>query len=188
MTRTLSKRGHRSAISLCAAAAAIFAAASPAFAETAVGSSEAAVVTPLSLVKRDDLSMGTIITGTTADTVTLAVDGTRSSSGGHVTFIGSTHAVARFAGQGALSQSVIITISTSTNLTGPGPQMLMDNFQFGPDSTVPGTYLPVGTGGNIVLTDPSGVYGFVVGADLAVGANQPSGTYSGTFDVTADYL
>ena len=142
---------------------------------------------PLTLIKRDDLNMGVIIAGNNADIVTLNVNGTRSS-GGNVSLTGSSHQVARFAGQGSIGQLVTISIDNSTNLTGPGPQMLMNNFQFGPDSTAPGTYLPTGLGGNIVLLDPSGVYGFVVGADLAVGANQPGGTYSGTFDVTADYL
>ena len=171
-----------------AASAAMLGTHGAAMAETEATNAEAAVVTPLTLIKRADLDMGTIVPSASADTVTLSTNGTRSSGSGNVTLIGSNHQVARFAGQGSLGQLVLISIDTSTNLTGPGPQMVMDNFQFGPDTTLPGTYLPTGLGGNIVLLDPSGAYGFVVGADLAVGANQPGGQYSGTFDVTADYF
>lgn len=41
-------------------------------------------------------------------------------------------------------------------------------------------------GGGLVL-DAAGNAGFTVGATLLVGANQPEGTYNGTFDVTVVY-
>ncbi|MFC4292774.1 DUF4402 domain-containing protein [Sphingorhabdus arenilitoris] len=184
---TINLKSSKLAIASIAAYAAMLGPTNAAYAATESANGEAAIVQPLTLIKRDDLNMGTIIPGVSADVVTLNVNGSRSS-GGNVSLIGANHQVARFAGQGSLGQLVIISIDPSTNLTGPGPNMLMNNFQFGPDNSVPGTYLPLGVGGNIVLLDPSGVYGFVVGADLAVGAGQPGGTYSGTFTVTADYL
>jgi len=187
MGQKIIKSGRKLVITCIAATAAMLGSTGVAHAETEAGVAEAAVVTPLTLVKRDDLHMGTIIPSGSADIVTLNVNGNRTS-GANVTLIGNSHRVARFAGQGSLGQLVIISIDTSTSLTGPGPNMLMNNFQFGPDTTLPGTYLPTGPTGNVVLLDPSGVYGFVVGADLAVGANQPGGQYSGTFDVTADYF
>jgi hypothetical protein len=172
--------------SLCILIAAPVASISTAYADTKPADGVAAVVTPLSLVKRADLDMGIIIPGNSPSTVTLETDGTRSSTG-TVTLTGTDHNVARFAGLGSQNQRVEIDLPTSINLTGPGPSMVMDNFDFGPDATLPGTYARVGSTNGIDLLDPTGAFGFVVGATLQVGGNQPGGTYTGSFDVTADY-
>jgi len=78
-----------------AAIAAISAVAMPVQAETASLEGRTAIVTPLSLVKIDDLKFGTIISSPVAGTVTISPeDGSRDSTGG-VTLIGSSHSRAK---------------------------------------------------------------------------------------------
>ena len=186
MGQKIIKSGRKLAITYIAAAAAMLGSTSGAHAETEPGDAVAAVVTPLTIIKRADLDMGRMIAGTAGGTVTLDVSGARTATG-TVTLIGTDFGLARFAGQGTTNQRVQIQLPNNINLTGPGPQMRMDNFEFGPDATLPGTYIRLGNSPNIRLQDPSGAFGFVVGADLDVGANQPGGVYSATFDVTANY-
>jgi len=72
-----------------------------------------------------------------------------------------------------LNKSFVITLPDSANLSnGSGGTMQLTNFT----SNQPGGGLFSGSGQ--VLT---------VGATLTVDANQPRGTYSGTFNITINY-
>ena len=144
------------------------------------------VVTPLTLVKRDDLNFGRLFPGSSGGIVTMNVNGSRTA-GGTIILVGNDFQLARFAGQGSINQRVQIRLPNNIDLTGPGPAMRLSNFRFGPDPELPLTFGQLGNSTNIRITGTAGIFGFVVGGDLQVGANQPSGTYSGSFDVTVNY-
>ena len=172
---------------LLAAAFAVAAAwASPALAAPGSAKAEGVIVARLSLIKDDDLLFGNIIRGTTAGTVIIAPAGTRTSTGG-VTLAPSTFQPARFAGFGAANQSVQISMSANTiTLTrvGGGATMTVDTWIIGSTPTAQLTTTPL----TFTIGSATGLFNFPLGATLRVGANQASGTYTGTFSVTLNYL
>ncbi len=146
--------------------------------------SQAVIVRPLSFFKVQDLLFGSIVRGTTAGTVTVAPDGTRTSTGG-VTLVGTGYQPARFAGDGDPGQTVRIRMNTPTiTITGPGAPMTVDTFTIGstPTNTVLG-----GGWDNFTLGGAGGVFNFPLGARLQVNANQAAGTYTGTFSIELQY-
>ena len=150
---------------------------------TTSGDAQIAVVTPLSFIQVDNLDFGTIISGNTAGTVTLSGTNTRTATGG-VVLVGNDHQSARFAGMGTVTRRVRIRITPNTiTLTGPGPSMTVNNFTINPQ----GTLLQLGASPNYIILPLNGVFWFRVGGRLSVGANQPPGYYSGTFNATLDY-
>jgi hypothetical protein len=82
--------------------------------------------------------------------------------------------VATFDLEGESGNDVIITLPASTTITNGTQTMLVDNFVSDPDDTN-----PVTLGGTPTVLS--------VGATLNVAANQASGTYTGTFDVSINY-
>jgi hypothetical protein len=156
----------------------------PALAQAVSGDAQIAIVRPLSFIEVDNLNFGDIIPSNTAAQVTLTPAGVRTATGGAV-LVGNDHQSARFAGMGTVAQRVRIRITpNSIALTGPGPSMTVDNFTIDPQ----GTLLRLGASPNYIILPLNGVFWFRVGARLTVGANQPAGRYSGTFNATLDYL
>jgi Domain of unknown function (DUF4402) len=154
-----------------------------AHAEAMSGEAQIAVVTPLSFIEVNDLDFGRIIPSNTAGTVTLSPTNVRTATGG-IALVGTDFQSARFAGRGTVLQRVRIRIAPNTiTLTGPGPSMTVTNFTIDPQ----GTLLQIGGGPNYRILPLNGIFWFNVGARLSVGANQPGGSYSGTFNVTLDY-
>lgn len=150
---------------------------------TMSGDAQIAMVTPLSFISVDNLDFGSVIPSNTVGTVTISTTGVRTATGG-VIVTGTGHQAARFAGMGSQNQRVRIRITPiAISLTGPGPAMTVDNFVIGTNPTL----LQVGGSPNYRIQPANGVFWFTVGARLNVGANQPAGTYSGTFSATLDY-
>lgn len=144
---------------------------------------QVAVVTPLSFVNYENLDFGKIIPANVAGTVTISTDNIRSATNG-IVLVGTDFQVARFAGMGAQGRRVRIRVTPATlTLAGPGPAMTVSNFAIGFDSTLQ----QVGGSPNYRIQAANGVFIFTVGGRLNVGANQPPGTYSGTFTATLDY-
>ena len=173
----------RAAICVPAIAAALIALAAPAHAADMPGTTTATVVRPNSLVKTDDLDFGTIISGATGGTVSLdAITGARTRTGG-ATLVGNDAQRAQFQGTGGL---LLISVSGSTSVTlsraGGGATPM----------TATLTRAASTSGGGIALLGttllPSGVQTYYIGGTLTVPANQPEGTYSGTFTLTVNYL
>jgi hypothetical protein len=155
-----------------------------AHAQTTTGDTQVAVVTPLSFIQVEDMEFGTIIPGNVAGTVTLSASGTRTATGG-IVLIGNGQQAGRFAGMGTVLQRVRIRITpTPIVLTGPGPSMTVTNVTIDPQ----GTLLQIGASPNYRILPLNGIFWFNVGGRLNVGANQPAGFYSGTFNATLDYL
>lgn len=166
---------------LCAALA--FASA-PAFAQNVSSDAQIAIVTPLSFISVEDLEFGSVIPSATAGRVTVSVSGVRTATNG-IVLVGNGHQAARFAGMGSQNQRLRIRITPNAiALTGPGPSMTVDNFVIGPAPSLQ----PAGASPNFRIIPADGIFWFTVGARLTVGANQPAGTYSGTFSATLDYL
>lgn len=174
---------------ITAAVALAAAASSPAEAQNSFagqGLSEAVVVSPLSFFKVDDLVFGRIVPGTTAGTVVIAPNGTRTATGGVRLASGVPHQPAAFAGRGSFNQIVTISINaTSRTLTRQGgtQTMVMDTFVIGSTPTTTLTTAPLA----FRIANANGMFQFPVGARLRVGANQAPGIYAGTFTLTLNY-
>jgi hypothetical protein len=152
-------------------------------AETMSGDAQIAVLTPLSFIQVENMEFGRIIPSTTAGTVTLSPNNVRTATGG-IVLVGNDHQPGRFAGMGTFLQRVRVRITPNNiTLTGPGPSMIVNNVTIDPQ----GTLLQIGGGPNYRILPLNGIFWFNVGGRLNVGANQPAGYYSGTFNATLDY-
>jgi len=166
-----------------AVATAIAALCGPAHAADLGGTANAAVVRPNTLIKTDDLDFGTLISGPTGGTVTInPLTNGRGAIGG-ATLVGNDGRRAVFQGTGGI---FLITVSGSTSATltragGGAPAMTATLVRAASTS-----------GGGIALLGgtllPSGVQTYYIGGTLNVPANQPAGSYSGTFTLTVNYL
>lgn len=151
----------------------------------ATARAEAVIVAPLSFFKVDDLNFGRIIPGTTAGTVVLAPDGSRTATGGARLASGASQP-ARFAGMGRYNQQVAISISSMTSTltrAGGGGTMNFDTFIIGSSPVIALTTAPRA----FRISSTTGQFNFPVGATLRVKANQAPGVYSGTFAITLSY-
>jgi spore coat protein U-like protein len=156
---------------------------STAYAQTMSADTQVAVVTPLSFIQVEDMEFGSIIPGNVAGTVTLSPSNVRTATGG-IVLVGNGHQPGRFAGMGTFQQRVRVRVTPVTiTLTGPGPSMTVNNFVIDPQ----GTLSQIGASPNYRISPANGIFWFNVGGRLNVGANQPAGTYSGTFTATLDY-
>lgn len=143
---------------------------------TATSNAAAVIIAPLSITNTAGLHFGTIMRSATAGTVTIATDGTRSSLGGvTLSALAPAHSAAAFNVEGESGRTVTITLPASTTIVNAATDdMIVDAFVSNPDDANPVTL----TGAATVLQ---------VGATLNVDANQPSGTYTGTFNVSVNY-
>lgn len=152
--------------------------AAPAHARTIAATGRAVIVQPLTLVNTAPLSFGAIVPGTGAGTVTVSETGTRTSTGS-VSLVAGTVSAAGFTGMtdGFPFFVIISNPPASVTLTraGGGATMTADDF------VVEG-----GSGLRLIATNS--IFTFRVGATLQVGANQPKGSYNGTFNMTVTYF
>ena len=153
--------------------------ASATHAAPATGTSRTVVIRPGSLVAVDPLNFGALISGSTAGTVVIKIDGSRTISGG-VTAGGTTFSAARFGGLDVTTPfRVFIHAPTPATVT-------LTRVGGGATMTVTNLIAELGEG---TYTAPANVpFAVRVGGQLNVGANQMQGSYSGTFDLTVDYL
>jgi hypothetical protein len=150
--------------------------------QTAVDA-QIAVVRPLEFIRVENLDFGRVIRSSTAGTVTIAPDGTRTKTGG-VTLIGTGFQAAEFAGMGTNNQRVDVSLGANQIfVTGPGAPMRVHTFVIGSTPTAVLTTTPR----RFRINSPTGIFIFPVGATLDVGANQAPGTYNGTWTITLNY-
>lgn len=147
--------------------------ASAAQAATATGTAKAKILRQITLTNTSDLQFATIISGATASTVAVSTAGAATCGAG-LTCTGTTTA-ANFNIQGTNNAVVLVGGDTSVTLNG----------SLGGTMTAALSYSAT----SVTLTNGPGTVGgsFQVGGTLSVGANQASGDYSGTFEVTANY-
>lgn len=129
----------------------------------------------LSISSIQDLRFGSFARGT-GGTVSIAVTGMRSATGGAVLLTAASGQAAKFQVTGTPNQTFAITLPAvgSVALTNAGGQsMPLDDFVSSPTTT-----------GTLSV---SGVQTFCVGARLTVSSGQATGNYSGSFNVYVDY-
>jgi hypothetical protein len=167
-------------LNVCLAAlAATFVAATPAVAQqrTASGEARGVVLSPLSLVNNGALDFGTVASSSTAGNVAVDADTGLRTVGGGVVAVPSTPTRARFDGLGQAGQTVILTLTPPTgNVLVSGTNSVAVNSMSLDQSGA--TTRVIGAGGN---------FSVYVGGDFGIAANQPNGTYSALFALTADY-
>ncbi|MGP1353985.1 MAG: DUF4402 domain-containing protein [Parasphingopyxis sp.] len=159
-------------ITVFAAGAAMASFGSAANAATATADATAEILQQVQISKTADLNFGTIVPDdTVAGTVSVAANaaGTRNC-GGLTCAGGALVSSAAFDVTGANGLSVDVALSGLTQLTSGTNSM--------PISLSASSTTLAMTGSAVAL---------YVGGDLSVAANQPAGTYDGTFTVTADY-
>lgn len=161
-----------------ATVAAIALGSAPAAAVTPTTQSDgkALVLIPLTLTKIDDLDFGSVVPSPVPGTVTINPStGARTFTGG-VTLVPSDAGFhAYFGGAGTPSQQVLVALSPPVALTN------------GAGDTIPVVGLTL-DGPPMRTIDPVSRTFFVgVGGTLSIAANQPVGTYSANFWVTAVY-
>jgi hypothetical protein len=116
------------------------------------------------------LGFGQIVAGTGSGSVALSPSGARSSLGDVTLGNGLAARAATFAVTGDVAVSYGVSLPSSASLVSGGDSMTIDAFTH--------DALGVLAGGTEV---------FHVGATLHVSAAQPSGDYSGSFDVVVTY-
>ena len=155
----------------CRAAAALFALAiaAPVLAETEGATGRSIVLNPLNVTNTEDLDFGDLSSGATTGRAIVDANTDALTTTGGVTPLGGTPNAAIFYAVGTLNRLFIVQI--------PSGSITLTN----------------GSGGTMTVSPvnrnlgPTGVAVIRVGGRLNVGANQASGTYSGTFTVTVVY-
>jgi hypothetical protein len=171
---------------LAAAACLAGALAAPAHAATAPAAGRAVIVTPLSLVNIGGLHFGNIIPGATPGTVTVNQNtGIRTATGG-ATLAGGPVSRAGFQGLTGGFGIVQVTIPAApVTLNRAGGGSMNANLVL---SNLPGFVFINGPTNKVSIIGSNTLFSFAVGGTLNVGANQLQGTYTATFNVTANYF
>ncbi len=166
-------------LNLClAAVAATLVAATPAVAQQASATAEArgVVLSPLTLTKVTDLDFGTVAATSALGTVSVNADtGIRTVSGG-VVAVPSAFSRARFDGLAQAATTVQLTLVPPTG-----------NILISGSNSVGVSNMSFDSAGTVRVVPAGGSFSAFVGADFDIAANQPNGTYSALFQVTADY-
>ncbi len=146
------------------------------------GSAEVTVVEPIGIQPVAELRFGRIMQPTTAGTLRLTYAGAVTETGG---VIGRSNTPQDFNGRGPGAFAVfgdanrlfLAFLPNSTTISNGSATMLVNQFQANP-------------GGLLGLRqfNASGYAPLLIGARLNVGANQATGTYTGTYNVTVLYL
>jgi Domain of unknown function (DUF4402) len=137
----------------------------------------ALVLIPLTLTKIDDLDFGTVVPSGLSGAVSIdATTGARMTIGGVTGVASDSGRRAYFGTAGSPNQQVIVTLTAPLALTSVA------------GDTIPVLALTL-DGPPVRIVDPTTRnFFFGVGGVILIGANQPEGIYTATFDVTATYL
>ncbi len=141
---------------------------------TTSANATARIVTPITLTKTSDMNFGDVVPSGVAGTVQLSPAGARVAGGGAALGSAAGVAAAGFTVAGQANYNYSITLPASTTVNDGGPNNMTVN-AFTSNPTPTGN---LGAGGSQAL---------LVGATLNVGANQVTGVYTGTFNVTVTY-
>ncbi len=137
--------------------------------------SQAAILSPLGVVKQADLDFGELVVSGAGTAIIDPVSGAMTSSATLVP-VASKYHPAKFTGTGSKNSVVHIRLPTSSiALTRVGGTETV---------TVSNWTLDGSTNRRIPATD---IFDFAVGATLTVASGQVPGPYQGTFDVTVQY-
>jgi hypothetical protein len=136
---------------------------------------EAAILSPLSVIKRADLDFGTLVVSGAGTAVIDPVSGSEAVTGPIVT-AGTAGHPAKFTATGSRNAVALIRLPKNPiNVTRVGGTETMTVTDWTVDGAI---------NRRIPITD---TFDFSVGATLNVAAGQAEGTYTGTFAVTVQY-
>ena len=143
-------------------------------AATASTTVDAYIVTTIRVVAQNGIVFGDIGASSIPGTVTINVDGSRTSTGGATINSNTTGTPATFEVSGDPNALYNITLPTSVVITSSsGDSMTVENFFSAPS--------------NNGQLDISGRQNFNVGATMIVDSFQPFGAYQGTMTTTVEY-
>lgn len=161
---------NKSKIALMGAFAAAAMVSTGANAATQTANAEVDIIAAVQLAQGPGLDLGVVASSTVAGTVALPNSSNVRACSGGVTCVGAAQR-GEFTVSGATSGYVVaITVAPSTTLTSGGNNMAL-------------TLSPSMTS----FTSTGAAQVFYVGGTLSVGANQAAGTYTGQYNVSADY-
>lgn len=181
----------------CAAWALAFAGLIPASAQAknspavASGTADAVVLTPLTLLKVEDMVFGKIVAKPQAGTVILNPANSICTVTGSILHFGACQP-AVMAGMVGNRTTFKIEVQGNTTLTGPGRAMLLDTMTLVPRTGLAivgaGTPLSAASGNaTLRVTTTTRIFTFGIGGTLHVNANQAPGVYVGTVSIQANY-
>ena len=152
-----------------AAALALIAVAAPAFAaDNDTATAPANIITPIAVTKTQDLVFGNILAGT-GGSVTVAADGSLSSTGGVTLLAGTASSAAHFHIVGDTTGGATYHVNYSkTNMISGANSMTLT---LGAPDSAP----------------TSGTHDTSIGGTIAVGNAQAPGVYTGSVTATAAY-
>lgn len=130
----------------------------------------------IAISNTQNLAFGSFVAGS-GGTITVNNSDMRSTSGGVMLIPISEGTAARFTVSGDPNTTYAIQLPADNfvTLTGPGTDMVINNFTSNPSAEASGQ---IGAGGTQILS---------VGATLNVQTNQSAGEYTGSFTVIVDY-
>ena len=145
-----------------------------AHAATETATVDANIVSTINIVTQNGIVFGDIGASSIPGTVTIDIDGSRTSTGGATVNSNTPGTPAQFEISGEPNALYIITIPSSIVITSPaGDNMTVDNFVSAPSDS-----------GQL---DPGGRQILNVGATMNVGSFQPFGAYRGVMTTTVEY-
>ncbi len=137
-------------------------------AEAVTGNASAQIAIPVSIAETTALDHGTVVASGVLGTVTISTAGARGFTGG-VTGLGGSPTQGVFAVTGETNNAFTTTVDATSTLSGPGANMIATLSNDAPSNL---------SGGSATIN---------VSASLAVGINQTTGAYSGTYAITVNY-
>lgn len=144
---------------------------------TVSGAAQADILTPLTIAAVDELSFGQLTRPTAAGTVVLTPGGTITTTGGVLTSTSIAQTVRRgpgtFSVVGEAGRAFTVDLPTVAILRQGTRNMRLSAFR---SNWAPGA-----------VFNPARTFALSVGATLNVGANQTTGTYTGSYAVTVTY-
>ncbi len=137
-------------------------------AEAISANSNARIAVPISISESSALSFGFASPSGVAGTVDISLAGVQSATGG-VGALGGPHSQGIFDVTGETNNAFTTTVDATSTLSGPGSNMVATLSNDAPSNL------------------SSGAATFNVSASLAVGVNQTTGVYTGTYSITVNY-
>jgi hypothetical protein len=147
-----------------------------AYAATEQADATVQVLAAVQLTAVSDLDFGVVAASAAGGTVTIGASGTATPVATGVTAISGGAAASFKVAQASNGETIAFSVSNPTALAGPGTSIPLSGLTLSQSTLVYNSSLGL-------AAQPS-IY---VGGTISIGANQTAGTYTGTFDVTADY-
>ncbi len=137
-------------------------------AEAITANSNARIAIPVTVSESNALSFGFAFPSGVAGTIEMSLSGVQTTTGG-VLALGGPHSQGIFAVTGEANNAFTTTIAATSTLSGSGADMVATLSNDAPANL---------TSGSATIN---------VSGSLAVGVNQTTGIYTGTYSVTVNY-